>query len=130
MAMPQVLIVAYCVPLGCGVARGAEMLSLMMAFGVVSRIGSGFLADRIGGIRTLLIGSVAQGFALLFYLFFTGLPSLYLISAMFGLFQGDTDARYGINVRVSMPAPEAATRVGMVIFAPLFGMSFGGWVSG
>src|SRR5882672_1561587 len=88
MAMPQVHIVAYCGDLGYGVARGAEMLSLMMAFGVVSRIGSGFLADRIGGIRTLLIGSVAQGFALLFYLFFDGLTSLYLISAMFGLFQG------------------------------------------
>ena len=53
MAMPQVHIVAYCGDLGYGVARGAEMLSLMMAFGIVSRIGSGFLADRIGGIRTL-----------------------------------------------------------------------------
>src|SRR6202166_2228058 len=107
MAMPQVHIVAYCGDLGYGVARGAEMLSLMMAFGVVSRIGSGFLADKIGGIRTLLIGSVAQGFALLFYLFFDGLTSLYIISAMFGLFQ-----------------------VGIVIFASVFGMSFGGWVSG
>src|SRR5207237_8551052 len=83
MAMPQVHIVAYCGDLGYGVARGAEMLSLMMAFGVISRIGSGFLADKIGGIRTLLIGSAAQGFALLFYLFFDSLTSLYIISAMF-----------------------------------------------
>jgi predicted MFS family arabinose efflux permease len=96
MAMPQVHIVAYCGDLGYGVARGAEMLSLMMAFGIVSRIGSGFLADRIGGIRTLLIGSVAQGFALLFYLFFDGLSSLYIISAMFGLFQGGIVPSYAI----------------------------------
>jgi MFS family permease len=130
MAMPQVHIVAYCGDLGYGVARGAEMLSLMMAFGVVSRIGSGFLADRIGGIRTLLIGSVAQGFALLFYLFFDGLASLYIISAMFGLFQGGIVPSYAIIVRESMPASEAATRVGLVIFASVFGMSFGGWVSG
>jgi MFS family permease len=130
MAMPQVHIVAYCGDLGYGVARGAEMLSLMMAFGVVSRIGSGFLADRIGGIRTLLIGSVAQGFALLFYLFFDGLSSLYAISAMFGLFQGGIVPSYAIIVRESMPASEAATRVGLVIFASVFGMSFGGWVSG
>ena len=130
MAMPQVHIVAYCGDLGYGVARGAEMLSLMMAFGIVSRIGSGFLADRIGGIRTLLIGSVAQGFALLFYLFFDGLTSLYLISAMFGLFQGGIVPSYAIIVRESMPAREAATRVGIVIFASVFGMSFGGWVSG
>jgi MFS family permease len=130
MAMPQVHIVAYCGDLGYGVARGAEMLSLMMAFGVVSRIGSGFLADRIGGIRTLLIGSVAQGFALLFYLFFDGLTSLYIISAMFGLFQGGIVPSYAIIVREAMPASEAATRVGIVIFASVFGMSFGGWVSG
>ena len=130
MAMPQVHIVAYCGDLGYGVARGAEMLSLMMAFGVVSRIGSGFLADRIGGIRTLLIGSVAQGFALLFYLFFDGLTSLYIISAMFGLFQGGIVPSYAIIVRELMPASEAGTRVGLVIFASVVGMSLGGWVSG
>src|SRR6185369_15276732 len=89
MSMPQVHIVAYCSDLGFGVARGAEMLSLMLGFGIISRIGSGFLADKIGGIRTLLIGSVAQGTALLFYLFFDSLTSLYVISAMFGLFQGE-----------------------------------------
>ncbi|MDA9509248.1 MFS transporter [Bradyrhizobium sp. CCBAU 11386] len=130
MAMPQVHIVAYCGDLGYGVARGAEMLSLMMACGIVSRIGSGFLADKIGGIRTLLVGSLAQGFALVFYLFFDSLASLYLISAMFGLFQGGIVPSYAIIVREAMPAGEAATRVGIVIFASVFGMSFGGWVSG
>ena len=130
MAMPQVHIVAYCGDLGYGVAHGAEMLSLMMAFGIISRIGSGFLADRIGGLRTLLIGSAAQGFALLFYLFFDSLSSLYIISAMFGLFQGGIVPSYAIIVRESMPAREAATRVGIVILASVVGMSFGGWVSG
>jgi MFS family permease len=130
MSMPQVHIVAYCGDLGYGVARGAEMLSLMLGFGIISRIGSGFLADRIGGIRTLLIGSVAQATALLFYLFFDGLTSLYIISAMFGLFQGGIVPSYAIIVRETMPASEAATRVGIVIFASVFGMSFGGWISG
>jgi MFS family permease len=130
MAMPQVHIVAYCGDLGYGIASGAEMLSMMMGFGIISRIGSGFLADRIGGIRTLLIGSIAQGFALLFYLFFDSLTSLYMISAMFGLFQGGIVPSYAIIVRETMPAREAATRVGIVIFASVFGMSFGGWVSG
>ena len=102
--MPQVHIVAYCGDLGYGVARGAEMLSLMLGFGIISRIGSGFLADRIGGIRTLLIGSVAQGTALLFYLFFDSLTSLYIISAMFGLFQGGIVPSYAIIVREAMPA--------------------------
>jgi MFS family permease len=130
MAMPQVHIVAYCGDLGYGVARGAEMLSLMMAFGIISRIGSGYLADKIGGLRTLLIGSVAQGFALLFYVFFDSLSSLFIISAMFGLFQGGIVPSYAIIVRESMPAREAATRVGMVILASVVGMSLGGWLSG
>jgi MFS family permease len=130
MSMPQVHIVAYCGDLGYGVARGAEMLSLMLGFGIISRIGSGFLADRIGGIATLLIGSIAQGTALLFYLFFDSLTSLYVISAMFGLFQGGIVPSYAIIVREAMPASEAATRVGIVIFASVFGMSFGGWISG
>jgi MFS family permease len=130
MSMPQVHIVAYCGDLGYGVARGAEMLSLMLGFGIISRIGSGFLADRIGGIRTLLIGSIAQGSALLFYLFFDSLTSLYIISAMFGLFQGGIVPSYAIIVREAMPASEAATRIGIVIFASVFGMSFGGWISG
>ncbi len=130
MSMPQVHIVAYCGDLGYGVARGAEMLSLMLGFGIISRIGSGFLADRIGGIATLLIGSIAQGTALLFYLFFDTLASLYIISAMFGLFQGGIVPSYAIIVREAMPASEAATRVGIVIFASVFGMSFGGFISG
>jgi MFS family permease len=130
MAMPQVHIVAYCGDLGYGVARGAEMLSLMLGFGIISRVGSGWLADRIGGLRTLLLGSVAQGMALLFYLFFDSLTSLYVISAMFGLFQGGIVPSYAIIVRETMPAAEAATRVGLVILASVVGMSLGGWVSG
>ena len=130
MAMPQVHIVAYCGDLGYGAARGAEMLSLMLGFGIISRIGSGFLADRIGGLRTLLIGSIAQGLALLMFLFFDGLTSLYVISALFGLFQGGILPSYAIIVRESMPAAQAATRVGIVILASVVGMSFGGWISG
>jgi MFS family permease len=130
MAMPQVHIVAYCGDLGYGVARGAEMLSLMLAFGIASRIGSGFIADRLGGLATLLIGSVAQGSALLLYLFFDGLTPLYVVSALFGLFQGGIVPSYAIIVRETMPAREAATRVGTVIMASVLGMSFGGWISG
>lgn len=130
MAMPQVHIVAYCGDLGYGVARGAEMLSLMLAFGIVSRIGSGVIADRLGGLATLLIGSVAQASALTLYLFFDGLTPLYVVSALFGLFQGGIVPSYAIIVRETMPAREAATRVGTVIMVSLLGMSFGGWISG
>ena len=130
MAMPQVHIVAYCGDLGYGAARGAEMLSLMLAFGIVSRIASGFVADRIGGVATLLLGSVLQGVALFLYLWFDGLASLYVISALFGLFQGGIVPMYAVIVREYFPPQEAGTRLGVVLMATLFGMAFGGWISG
>ena len=130
MAIPQVHIVAYCGDLGFGVARGAEMLSLMLAFAAVSRVVSGLIADRLGGLATLLIGSAAQALALTMYLSFDGLTSLYVVSALFGLFHGGIVSSYAIIVRETMPAREAATRVGTVIMVSLFGMSAGGWVSG
>jgi MFS family permease len=130
MSMPQVHIVAYCADLGYGVARGAEMLSLMLGFGVVSRIAFGFIADRIGGLATLLVGSVLQTLVLILYLGFSGLTSLYLVSALFGLVQGGIVPAYAIIVREYFPPGEAGARVGIVIMATLVGMAFGGWISG
>ncbi len=130
MSMPQVHIVAYCGDLGYGVARGAQMLSLMLGFGIVSRVASGFIADRIGGIGTLLLGSVLQGLSLALYLLFDSLASLYVISALFGLMQGGIVPSYAIVVREYFPAREAGSRVGVVIMATIFGMAFGGWFSG
>ena len=130
MSMPQVHLVAYCVDLGYGPARGAEMLSLMLAGGVISRLASGFLADYIGGVRTLLLGSLLQCIALFFYLPFDGLVSLYAISLLFGLSQGGIVPMYAVIVREYLPAREAGQRVGIVIMATLVGMAFGGWVSG
>ncbi len=130
MSMPQVHLVAYCGDLGYGPARGAEMLSLMLGFGIVSRVGSGYIADRIGGVRTLLLGSVLQGVALFLYLLFNGLTSLYVISALFGLFQGGIVPSYAIIIREYFPAREAGTRVGVLLLATLIGMALGGWMSG
>ncbi|MER8484805.1 MFS transporter [Mesorhizobium sp. M1322] len=130
MSMPQVHIVAYCIDLGYGVARGADMLSIMLAAGVVSRLASGFLADRIGGVKTLLIGSVLQALSLLFYIPFDGLASLYVVSLVFGLSQGGIVPCYAIIVREYMPAKEAGQRVGIVMMATIFGMAIGGWMSG
>lgn len=130
MSMPQVHIVAYCSDLGFGAARGAEMLSLMLACGIASRLISGLICDRIGGLRTLLLGSILQGLALFLFLFFDGLVSLYVISALFGFFQGGIVPSYAIIVREYFPPKEAGARVGSVIFATMIGMALGGWMSG
>jgi predicted MFS family arabinose efflux permease len=130
MSMPQVHIVAYCGDLGYGPARGAEMLSMMLGFGLISRVTGGFIADRIGGVGTLLLSSVLQGVALLLYVFFDGLFSLYVISALFGLFQGSIVPMYAIIVREYFAPQEAGTRLGVVLLATLGGMALGGWMSG
>jgi MFS family permease len=130
MAMPQIHIVAYCGDLGYGPARGAEMLSTMLGFGILSRIASGLIADRLGGAATLLISSVLQAIALFLYLLFDGLVSLYVISALFGLFQGGIVPMYALIVRQYFPPKEVGIRIGIVLMATLFGMALGGWMSG
>jgi MFS family permease len=130
MSMPQVHIVAYCGDLGYGISRGAEMLSIMLGLGIISRVGSGFVADRIGGLPTLLLGSLGQMLALLLYLAFSSLGSLYLVSALFGLVQGGIVPSYAIVIREYLPAREAGMRFGVIIMATLLGMAFGGWISG
>ena len=130
MAMPQVHIVAYCSDLGFGAARGAEMLSLMLGFGVVSRLASGWISDQIGGLRTLLLGSALQAVALVLFLPFDSLASLYVISAMFGLFQGGIFPAYAIIVREYFPPEQAGARTGAVLVGGQVGMALGGWLSG
>jgi MFS family permease len=130
MSMPQVHIVAYCADLGYGPARGAQMLSLMLGLGVVSRLASGVIADRIGGVGTLMAGSTLQCLALLFYLPFDGLASLYVVSALFGLSQGGIVPSYALIVRDYFPAREAGARISLVLMATIVGMAIGGWMSG
>jgi len=130
MAMPQVHIVAYCGDLGYGPARGAEMLSLMLGLGLIARVASGSIADKIGGLSALMIGSALQAFALLLYLGFNGLTSLYIVSGLFGLFQGGIIPMYAVIVREYFPPKDAGVRTGIALMFALFGMALGGWMSG
>ena len=130
MSMPQVHIVAYSHDLGHGAGPGARMLSLMLGFGVASRLVSGWICDRIGGRRTLLLGSAMQAAVLALFLPFDGLASLYVVSALFGLAQGGIVPAYAVIVRECFPAEQAGVRVSAVLMATVFGMALGGYLSG
>ena len=130
MSMPQVHIVAFCIDLGFGPAVGAEMLSLMLIGGIISRLINGILADKLGGVYTLLIGSTLQCIALFLYLPFDGLVSLYIVSLVFGLSQGGIVPSYAIIIREYLPGVDAGTRVGFVMMCTIMGMAIGGWMSG
>lgn len=130
MAMPQVHLVSLCADRGFGAPRGAEMLSVLLACGVVSRLAFGELSDRLGGLRTLLVGSSLQCLALILFLPAKSLTSLYLVAALFGLFQGGIVPAYAIVVREYFPESQAGNRIGLIIFATIAGMAIGGWGSG
>jgi MFS family permease len=130
MSMPQVHIVAYSHDLGHGAGPGARMLSLMLGLGIVSRLVSGWICDRIGGRRTLLLGSSLQAVALALFLPVDGLAPLYVVSSLFGLAQGGIVPSYAVIVREVFPPQEAGVRLSMVLMATVFGMALGGWLSG
>ena len=130
MSMPQVHIVAYCTDLGLGAVHGANMLAMMMGAGVVSRLISGWISDKIGGFKTLVLGSALQLATLALFLPFDGLYPLYLVSFLFGLSQGGIVPSYALIVRQHFPARDAGWRIGAVMSFTLFGMAFGGWFSG
>ena len=130
MSMPQVHLVAYCGDLGYGVAVGTQIIALMLGLGVVSRLASGALADRIGAGPMLIIGSSMQALALLMYLFFNSQSSLYLISGLFGLFQGGIVPMYAVIIRQFLPPREAGARISLVLTATVLGMACGGLAAG
>ena len=102
----------------------------MLGFGVVSRLVSGAITDRVGAPVMLLLGSGLQAVALALFLRFDSLGALYVLSAIFGLFQGGIVPSYAIIVRELYSPREAGTRVGAVLTATMFGMALGGWMSG
>ena len=103
MAMPQVHIVPLVLDLGFDAVHGARMLALMLGFGVVSRLVSGWISDRIGGLKTLLLGSALQGLVIFAYLFAGGLTALYVLAVAFGLSQGGIVPSYTMIIRALFP---------------------------
>jgi len=130
MAMPQVHMVSLAVDLGCAPVVGAQILSVMLIGGVVSRVVFGMIADRLGGAVTLILGSVLQCFALSLYLTTGGVTGLYIVSLIFGLSQGGIVPSYAVIVREYFPSAEAGARIGLVIMARIVGMALGGWLAG
>ena len=130
MAMPQVHIVPFVIDLGFDAVHGARMLALMLGFGVVSRLVSGWLSDRIGGLKALVVGSALQGLVICGFLFADGLGALYVLAIAFGLSQGGIVPSYTMIIRSLFPAGEAGWRIGMTMMFTVSGMALGGWIAG
>ena len=130
MSTPQVHIIPLCIEKGYGLSIGSNILSIMLFCAVISRVYFGYIADKIGPIQTLLLGSSLQAFTLFLFIPFSDLNSLYIVSILFGLSQGGIVPSYALIIRKFLPVNQAAERTGMVIFTTVIGMALGGWSSG
>jgi len=130
MAMPQSHLIAFCSDLGIPTVRGAAMLSLLLGCGFVSRQLWGAVADRIGGIRTILAGSVCQATAMIGFLLTQDEAGLFFVSAAFGFGFAGIIPAYVLAVRELFPASEASWRIPTVLMFSGSGMAAGGWLAG
>jgi MFS family permease len=130
MSIPIVHLVSHATDLGFSPMRGAEMLSVLFIAAFISRIGFGMLADRIGGLATLLIGSVCQATMLLVFAVVDSVAGLYLAAALFGIGFAGIMPCYPLVIRIWFPATEAGWRIATQYLFAAAGMAFGGWLGG
>jgi MFS family permease len=130
MALPSAHLIAFCGDLGMSPAKGAAMLSLLLTCAFFSRQFWGWLSDRIGGLLTLLICSVAQAAAVLGFLFTQDEAGLFAVSIAFGLGFSGLIPAYLLTARSLFPAKEAAWRIPALLLTGTTGMAAGGWLGG
>ena len=130
MSMPMGHVVALCGDLGISATHGAAMLSVLLGSAFLARQFWGWLSDRIGGLQTVLCGSIAQAVAMSGFLLTTNEAGLFAVSAAFGLGYAGLIPAYVLAVRALYPATEASWRVPTVLFAGMLGMAGGGWAAG
>jgi MFS family permease len=130
MAMPQSHLVAFCGDLGIPASQGAAMLSVLLGCAFVSRQFWGWVADRIGGLRTILVGSAVQFATLTGFLLTQSEFGLFTVSALFGFGFSGLIPAYVLAVRELFPPAEASWRVPTLLLFSGFGMAAGGWIAG
>lgn len=130
MAQPSVHLVSFCTDIGFSAGTGAAMLSVLLACAFVSRQFWGWMGDRIGGLKSVLIGSACQMVTLALFLTTQDEMGLFAISAAFGLGFAGIVPNYVLAAREIFPASEAARRIPIMMFGGLLGMAAGGWMGG
>jgi MFS family permease len=130
MAMPQQHLPAFCSDLGISPTHGAAMLSVLLGTAFVSRQFWGWVADRIGGIKTVLVGSALQIVALAGFLATQDEIGLFTVAAAFGLGFAGIIPAYILAIREMFPASEASWRIPTLLLCSGGGMAIGGWLAG
>ena len=130
MSVPQAHLVAFCTDIGISPTRSATMLSIMLASAFLARQAWGALADRIGGLRTVMAGSACQAVVITAFSFTQDEAGLFAISAAFGLGFAGIIPAYSVAIRDIFPPSEASWRMPLTLFTAMSGMAFGSWFAG
>jgi MFS family permease len=130
MAIPSSHLVAFCSDIGISPVRGAAMLSVLLGCAFVSRQFWGTMADRIGGLRTVVAGSACQAVATGAFLLTRNEAGLFVIAGVYGLGFSGIIPSYSVAVRDLFPSAEAAWRIPTVLFTAMSGMAVGSWLAG
>jgi MFS family permease len=130
MAIPASHLIAFCGDVGLAATTGAAMLSVLLICAFISRQLWGWISDRIGGLMTLVVGSLAQATAMLGFLLTQDEAGLFVVAAAFGLgFSGLVPA-YVLTIRQLFPAREAGWRIPALLLTAMSGMATGSWIAG
>ena len=130
MSIPSAHLVAFCSDIGVSPTHGAAMLSVLLGCAFLSRQFWGALADRIGGLRTVLVGSLCQAVAIGSFMLTKNEYGLFAISAAFGLGFSGIIPSYAVSIRDLFPSSEASWRIPTVLFTGMSGMAVGSWFGG
>ena len=130
MSVPSAHIVAFCGDIGIKPTHGAAMLSVMLGCAFLARQAWGAMADRIGGLRTVMVGSSAQAVAIACFLLTQDETGLFFVSAAFGLGFSGIIPSYSVAIRDHFPSSQASWRMPLTLFTAMSGMAFGSWFAG
>jgi MFS family permease len=130
MSVPSAHIVAFCGDIGIKPTHGAAMLSVMLGCAFLARQLWGALADRIGGLRTVMVGSSAQAVAIACFLLTQDEAGLFFVAAAFGFGFSGIIPSYSVAIREHFPSAEASWRMPLTLFTAMSGMAFGAWFAG
>ena len=130
MAMPQQHLPAFCSDLGILASHGAAMLSVLLGTAFISRQFWGWVADRIGGLNTVLTGSVFQIITMAAFALTQDEVGLFTVAAAFGLGFAGIIPAYVLAIREMFPASEAYWRIPTFLLCSGTGMALGGSLAG
>ena len=117
--------VSYAITCGIPLVAAVSIYSLEGLAGLGGRVAFGFLGDRVGAKRILVLGLLMQAFGALAYFFVRSLDAFYVVAALFGFIYAGVMPLYAVLARENFPLRIMGTIIGGTTMAGSLGMAIG-----